>query len=102
MEILEGSMPLSLKAGEVLHARYKIYRIIGQGGMGSIYLADDHRLEGRQCAVKEVEHDKTLPEELIRQARDQFHVKQQYWPAWIIPTCQRYLITFPLVPVTTW
>ena len=65
-------MPLSLKAGEVLHARYKIYRIIGQGGMGSIYLADDLRLEGRQCAVKEVEHDKTLPEDLIRQARDQF------------------------------
>lgn len=65
-------MPLSLKAGEILRSRYKIFRIIGQGGMGSIYLADDLRLEGRQCAVKEVEHDKTLPEELIRQARDQF------------------------------
>lgn len=65
-------MPLSLKAGEILRGRYKIFRIIGQGGMGSIYLADDLRLEGRQCAVKEVEHDKTLPEELIRQARDQF------------------------------
>ena len=25
--------------------------------MGCIYLADDLRLEGRQCAVKEVEHD---------------------------------------------
>lgn len=47
-------------------------RIIGQGGMGSIYLADDLRLEGRQCAVKEVEHDKTLPVELVKQARDQF------------------------------
>ncbi len=65
-------MPVSLKAGEILRARYKINRIIGQGGMGSIYLADDLRLEGRQCAVKEVEHDKTLPEELIRQGRDQF------------------------------
>ncbi len=29
--------------------------------MGSIYLADDTRLEGRQCALKEVEHDRTLP-----------------------------------------
>ncbi|HEX2981794.1 MAG TPA: serine/threonine-protein kinase [Anaerolineaceae bacterium] len=65
-------MPIPLKAGEVLRGRYKIRRIIGQGGMGSIYLADDQRLEGRLCALKEVEHDRTLQPELIRQARDQF------------------------------
>ncbi|MBN2147444.1 MAG: serine/threonine protein kinase [Anaerolineales bacterium] len=65
-------MPTPLKAGEVLRSRYKIRRIIGHGGMGSIYLADDIRLEGRQCALKEVEHDRTLPPELVRQARDQF------------------------------
>jgi serine/threonine-protein kinase len=40
--------------------------------MGSIYLADDLRLEGRQCALKEVEHDRTLPQEVVNQARDQF------------------------------
>jgi len=40
--------------------------------MGCIYLADDLRLEGRQCALKEVEHDKTLPANLIKEARDQF------------------------------
>lgn len=61
-----------LKSGEVLRSRYKIFRVIGQGGMGSIYLADDLRLEGRQCALKEVEHDKSLPPEMLRQARDQF------------------------------
>lgn len=65
-------MPVPLKAGEVLRGRYKIRRIIGQGGMGSIYLSDDLRLEGRQCALKEVEHDRTLPAELVREARDQF------------------------------
>jgi len=65
-------MPTPLKAGEVLRNRYKIRRIIGQGGMGSIYLADDIRLEGRQCALKEVEHDRSLPPEMLRQARDQF------------------------------
>jgi len=68
-------MPSALKTGEVLRARYRILKIIGQGGMGSIYLADDIRLEGRQCAVKEVEHDKTLPAELVRQARDQFQTE---------------------------
>ena len=65
-------MPLPLKAGEILRGRYKISRIIGQGGMGSIYLADDVRLEGRQCALKEVEHDRSLSAEVIREARDQF------------------------------
>ena len=65
-------MPIPLKAGEVLRGRYKIRRIIGQGGMGSIYLADDLRLEGRLCALKEVEHDRTLQSDLLQQARDQF------------------------------
>jgi eukaryotic-like serine/threonine-protein kinase len=66
------SMPIPLKAGEVLRGRYKIRRIIGQGGMGSIYLADDLRLEGRLCALKEVEHDRSLPMDLLREAREQF------------------------------
>lgn len=65
-------MPTPLKTGEVLRSRYKIRRIIGHGGMGSIYLADDIRLEGRQCALKEVEHDRSLPQEVVSQARDQF------------------------------
>lgn len=65
-------MLIPLKAGETLRGRYRIRRIIGQGGMGSIYLADDLRLEGRQCAVKEVEHDKSLPANLVKEARDQF------------------------------
>jgi serine/threonine protein kinase len=65
-------MPTPLKTGEVLRSRYKICRTIGHGGMGSIYLADDLRLEGRQCALKEVEHDRTLPQEVVQQTRDQF------------------------------
>src|ERR1041384_1174560 len=40
--------------------------------MGSIYLADDIRLKGRQCALKEVEYDRALPEEIRQEARDQF------------------------------
>jgi serine/threonine protein kinase len=65
-------MPVPQKAGEILRGRYRIRRIIGQGGMGCIYLADDLRLEGRQCALKEVEHDRTLPPEMLREAREQF------------------------------
>jgi serine/threonine protein kinase len=65
-------MPTPLKSGEVLRNRYKIKNSIGQGGMGSIYLAEDLRLEGRLCALKEVEHDRTLPTDMLKQAREQF------------------------------
>lgn len=65
-------MPTPIKSGEILRERYKIRRIIGQGGMGSIYLADDLRLEGRQCALKEVEHESSLSGEMLNQAREQF------------------------------
>lgn len=61
-----------LKNGEVLRGRYKVIEQIGQGGMGSIYLADDTRLKGRQCALKEVEYDRALPENIRDEARDQF------------------------------
>jgi len=65
-------MPTPLKTAEILRGRYRIVKIIGQGGMGSIYLADDLRLQGRQCALKEVEHDRSLTGELLQEARDQF------------------------------
>lgn len=65
-------MPTPLKAAEVLNKRYRIRRIIGQGGAGNVYLAEDIRLEGRLCALKEVQHDQTLPADLLQQARDQF------------------------------
>lgn len=65
-------MPLPLKTGDVLRGRYRVQRIIGQGGSGSIYLADDLRLSGRQCALKEVEHNANLPDNLVKEAREQF------------------------------
>jgi serine/threonine-protein kinase len=66
-------MPAALKPGEILHGRYTIRERIGQGGMGNIYLADDLRLEGRLCALKEVENDRSLPANLLKEARQQFH-----------------------------
>ncbi len=65
-------MPLALKDGEVLRGRYQIRERIGKGGAGSIYLADDLRLEGRVCALKEVEYDRTLPDNIFEEARQQF------------------------------
>ncbi|NLN70387.1 MAG: serine/threonine protein kinase [Chloroflexi bacterium] len=65
-------MPVPIQAGTVLRTRYQIKQVIGQGGMGCIYLAEDLRLEGRQCAVKEVEYDRALPEAMLNEARNQF------------------------------
>jgi len=66
-------MPEPLPPGQVLRDRYVIQSIVGRGGMGSIYLADDNRLPGRMCAVKEVEHEPGIPDELNAQARAQFY-----------------------------
>jgi len=65
-------MPHHLKNGEVLRGRYKVRDRIGQGGTGNIYLADDIRLEGRLCALKEVEYDRSFPAKILKEARDQF------------------------------
>ncbi len=65
-------MPFPLEEGKVLRERYRIRQIIGQGGMGNIYLADDLRLVGRLCALKEVEYDPSLPPNVLAQAREQF------------------------------
>ncbi len=65
-------MSLPAQPGETLRGRYKIRERIGQGGMGSIYLADDLRLEGRLCALKEVQYDRDLPTNILKEAREQF------------------------------
>jgi len=65
-------MPQKIKKSEVLRSRYKIIERIGQGGMGNIYLAEDLRLSGRLCALKEVEYDRKTPQNLLNEARDQF------------------------------
>ena len=62
-----------LQAGEVLRRRYKVTALIGQGGMGSIYQAEDLRLKGRLCAIKEVQSDSLAAPDMQRQQRDQFY-----------------------------
>ena len=62
-----------LEPNQILKDRYIIQQIIGRGGMGSIYLAEDNRLPGRLCAIKEVHQDINLSDELRNQGREQFY-----------------------------
>lgn len=65
-------MSPALSNGETLRDRYTVRELIGQGGTGNIYLVEDTRLQGRLCALKEVEHNQALPTEALAQAREQF------------------------------
>lgn len=65
-------MNVTHKQKEVIKERYKIKGTIGQGGMGCVYLAEDLRLSGRLCALKAVYYEQNLPDDVIKQTREQF------------------------------
>lgn len=44
----------ALAVGHLLDARYRIHKLLGIGGMGRVYLANDTRLANRPVAVKEM------------------------------------------------
>ncbi len=66
-------MTTNLQPGDRLRNRYKIMGFIGAGGMGTVYLADDNRLDGRRCAIKEIVLQPNLSEQVVEGVRKQFH-----------------------------
>lgn len=62
-----------LPPGTVLRDRYKVIALVGQGGAGAVYQAEDLRLEGRMCAMKEVRPQPGASQAAIAQAQAQFH-----------------------------
>jgi serine/threonine protein kinase len=64
---------IRLEPDTVLRSRYKIIELVGQGGMGAVYRAEDLRLEGRQCAIKEISLEPGASPATLKQAQEQFH-----------------------------
>ena len=58
--------------GTLLSERYSVENVLGYGAMGAVYLANDSRLEGRRCAIKENRPNQALTESIRSQSREQF------------------------------
>lgn len=61
-----------LSANTVLQGRYRITQLLGQGGMGAVYLASDARFSSRTCVIKEMLDHFNDPEQRA-QATESFH-----------------------------
>ncbi|HEX4965460.1 MAG TPA: serine/threonine-protein kinase [Thermoanaerobaculia bacterium] len=54
--------------------RFETVRLLGRGGMGSVYLAED-RVIGRQVAIKEIRIEQGVSEAALAEARVRFEVE---------------------------
>jgi eukaryotic-like serine/threonine-protein kinase len=63
----------TLAPGTILRERYKIIELVGRGGMGATYRAEDLRLQGRFCAVKEALPALDASPSDLKQSREQFY-----------------------------
>ncbi len=62
-----------LSPGTMLWSRYRVMHMVGRGGMGAIYQAEDTRLEGRLCALKEIFPEPGDSHDHLEQVQAQFH-----------------------------
>jgi serine/threonine protein kinase len=67
---------MMLARGHVLHNRYHILEVLGQGGMATVYKAHD-AIRNCSCAVKEMIPDPTASPQALAAALDQFRREAQ-------------------------
>ncbi|HEX3846148.1 MAG TPA: protein kinase [Steroidobacteraceae bacterium] len=73
--------PQDIGVGDVLRGRYRIRRLLGQGGMGTVFEATDaYRLdlpgEGQRVAIKVLHSDVAKREELLAELQVEFQLLQ--------------------------
>jgi len=67
---------MPLVPGQLLHQRYQIHALLGQGGMGSVYRATDTVMQ-RVVAIKERTSDANATPQGLQQAHAQFQREAQ-------------------------
>lgn len=81
-----------LASGHIVQGRYRIQRILGEGGMGSVYLAQDTRLP-REWALKEMSDSFQDPQER-KAAEESFVAEAQILAALNHPNLPRIVDFF--------
>ena len=68
---INDDMTMSGSMGTLLAGRYRVIKQLGQGGMGSVWLAEDTKLDGFKVAIK------MLPSVLVNNKRAYAQVKAE-------------------------
>jgi eukaryotic-like serine/threonine-protein kinase len=70
---IELPNPERFVAGSMVAGRFKVVRLLGKGGMGEVFEAEDLKMFGRQVALKflpqELAHDRQMRERFEREAK---------------------------------
>src|SRR5690625_3656056 len=64
--------PPQLKPGDIVASQYEILGVIAHGGMGWIYLANDHFVSGRVVVLKGMQAHKSADETAAAEAEREF------------------------------
>jgi tetratricopeptide (TPR) repeat protein/predicted Ser/Thr protein kinase len=75
-EIVSQSFLVPLTPGSALGTRYKIIRLLGQGGMGAVYLARDRELD-REVALKVIRPDMAANPEILKRFKQELILARQ-------------------------